>query len=192
MAARNEIITCEQPKLIALVAFLLVLFVKWRGRASFDWRKIERMTKKEISAGGVVYRNIGQDVQILLIVDRYRKLAFAKGRMEEGETIEHAALREIKEETNIVGKIIQPLIINYYQFEHTEFGHVEKETHYFLVEAVSGDLKAQTEEIRGVQWHDAAEAWALHNLNGYENNRVILKMALEILGFLGEESELKV
>lgn len=150
------------------------------------------MTKKEISAGGVVYRKIGHDVQILLIVDRYRKLAFAKGRTEAGETIEQAALREIQEETNIVGKIIQPLTINYYQFEHNEYGHVEKETHYYLVEAISGELKAQTEEIRGVQWHNAAEAWTLHNLNGYENNRDILKIALETLGFLGNDSEPKV
>ncbi|KRE59702.1 NUDIX hydrolase [Paenibacillus sp. Soil750] len=148
--------------------------------------------KKEISAGGVVYRQIGDEIQILLIEDRYRKLAFAKGRMEAGETIEQAALREIKEETNIDGKIIQPLIINYYQFEHTEHGQVEKETHYYLVEALSGELKAQTEEIRGVKWHDATDAWAEHNLNGYENNRGILKMALEILGFLGEEDEMKV
>ncbi|OAS16543.1 NTP pyrophosphohydrolase [Paenibacillus oryzisoli] len=148
--------------------------------------------KKEISAGGVVYRQIGDDFQILLIEDRYRKLAFAKGRMEAGETIEQAALREIKEETNIDGKIIQPLIINYYQFEHTEHGQVEKETHYYLVEALSGELKAQTEEIRGVKWHGAADVWAEHNLNGYENNRGILRMALEILGFLGEEDEMNV
>lgn len=148
--------------------------------------------KKEISAGGVVYRQIGDVIQIMLIVDRYRKLAFAKGRMETGETIEQAALREIKEETNIDGKIIQPLTINYYQFEHTEYGQVEKETHYYLVEALSGELKAQTEEIRGVEWHNAADAWAEHNLNGYENNRGILKMALEILGFLGEEDEMNV
>lgn len=148
--------------------------------------------KKEISAGGVVYRQIGDEIQILLIEDRYRKLAFAKGRMEAGETIEQAALREIKEETNIDGKIIQSLIINYYQFEHTEHGQVEKETHYYLVEALSDELKAQTEEIRGVKWHGAADAWAEHNLNGYENNRGILKMALEILGFLGEEDEMKV
>ncbi|MDR6549883.1 NUDIX domain-containing protein [Paenibacillus qinlingensis] len=150
------------------------------------------MTKKEISAGGVVYRKIGQEVHILLIVDRYRKLAFAKGRMEAGETIEQAALREIREETNIVGRIIQPLTINYYQFEHSEHGHVEKETHYFLVEAISGELKAQTEEIRDVQWHTAEDAWTLHHQNGYENNRVILKMALESLGFLGDRSEMKV
>ena len=38
------------------------------------------MSHKEISAGGVVYRNVNDQIQIQLITDRYGKISFAKGK----------------------------------------------------------------------------------------------------------------
>lgn len=140
------------------------------------------MAAKEISAGGVVYRKSEEGLEIQLIVDRYTKISLAKGKMEPGETIEETALREIQEETGLIGKIIEPVDVIKYTYEHASLGTVDKEVHYYLVEALSGDLQPQVEEIKGVAWYKPLEAWEKQKQNGYNNNDKILKQALQKLG----------
>ncbi|PYI51810.1 NUDIX hydrolase [Paenibacillus flagellatus] len=136
---------------------------------------------KEISAGGVVYRTREGRTEIQLIQDRYGKTTLAKGKMEPGETIEQTALREIREETGIVGRIVAKLEQVDYQYTHAEHGVVDKEVHYYLVEAEGGELQAQVEEIRGVEWLDPAEAWKRQTSSGYGNNDSVLRKALDTL-----------
>lgn len=140
------------------------------------------MAYKEISAGGVVYRLDNGKLQIQLITDRYGKMSFAKGKQEQGETVEETALREIWEETGVTGAIVQPIDIIAYTYQHNVHGEVDKEVHYYLVESKEGDLKAQIEEIRGVDWYNPQEAWEKQRTAGYDNNDFILKKALELLG----------
>lgn len=139
------------------------------------------MNRKEISAGGVVYRQKDGVLQIQLIQDRYGKTSLAKGKMESGETVEQTALREIWEETGIVGKIISPVDIIAYKYNHPEYGVVDKEVHYYLVEAAEGTLKPQIEEINGVDWYEPQTAWKKQRQSGYSNNDIILRKALELL-----------
>src|SRR6476661_467896 len=117
--------------------------------------------KKEISAGGVVYRRHDGVLEIQLIEDRFGRMTLAKGKMEAGATVEQPALREIQEETGILGKITAPLNIITYLYEHAEMGAVQKEVHYYLVEAGEGLLQAQVEEITGVAWYEPLAAWQL-------------------------------
>lgn len=138
--------------------------------------------KKEISAGGVVYRKEDGMLQIQLITDRYGKISLAKGKMEPGETIEQTALREILEETGLNGRIIQHVDMIAYTYQHPEYGEVDKEVHYYLVESLGGDLQPQIEEIKGVAWYQPEEAWRLQRQGGYDNNDVILSKALSMLG----------
>lgn len=137
---------------------------------------------KEISAGGVVFRRIDGEVQIQLIQDRYGKISLPKGKMEPGETIEQTALREIVEETGMEGVIIEPIDQIKYKYNHESKGSVDKEVHYYLVEAVGGKLQAQVEEIRGVEWFEPSEAWRRQRQSGYNNNDRILAGALKLLG----------
>jgi 8-oxo-dGTP pyrophosphatase MutT (NUDIX family) len=138
---------------------------------------------KEISAGGVVYRKQGDKIHIQMIQDRYGKITLAKGKMEAGETVEQTALREIWEETGITGRIQEPLEVIKYQYSTQALGTVDKEVHYYLVEAVSGDLHAQVEEIRGVEWLEALDAWQQQKQFGYDNNDRVLHKALQKLGY---------
>lgn len=140
------------------------------------------MAAKEISAGGVVYRRSDDGIEIQLILDRYGKISLAKGKMEPGETIEQTALREIQEETGLIGKIIEPVDVIKYTYEHASLGTVDKEVHYYLVEALGGDLQPQVEEINGVAWYNPLEAWDKQKQNGYDNNDKILEQALHKLG----------
>jgi 8-oxo-dGTP pyrophosphatase MutT (NUDIX family) len=138
---------------------------------------------KEISAGGVVFRRTkAGDIEIQLIQDRYGRTSLPKGKMEPGETVEQTALREILEETGIRGTIRQPLALIEYQYKHADKGLIDKEVHYYLVEASSGELVAQLEEIRGVDWYKPHKAWEKQQASGYDNNDDILRKALQQLG----------
>lgn len=137
---------------------------------------------KEISAGGVVFRRTGDQVMIQLIEDRYGRITLAKGKMEPGETTEQTALREIEEETGIRGRIHQKLETVSYQYEHPMHGPIEKEVHYYLVQAMDGTHEAQVEEIHAVDWVSPEEAWSKQTKQGYPNNEIVLKRALQLLG----------
>ncbi|WP_270172305.1 NUDIX hydrolase [Paenibacillus sp. SYP-B4298] len=136
----------------------------------------------EISAGGVVYRRLNNELQVQLIQDRYGKISLPKGKMEAGETVEQTALREIEEETGMVGRIVEPIDQIKYRYYDAVKGAVDKEVHYYLVEAVGGELHAQVEEIRGVEWFTPQEAWRRQKQSGYDNNDRILAGALRLLG----------
>ncbi|NEW05184.1 NUDIX domain-containing protein [Paenibacillus sp. SYP-B3998] len=137
---------------------------------------------KEISAGGVVFRRQNGELQIQMIQDRYGKMTLAKGKMEPGETVEETALREILEETGIHGQIVESVEMIAYQYTNPSVGLVDKEVHYYLVEAIDGSLQAQVEEIRGVEWLEPQEAWRQQQESGYDNNNSVLGTALLKLG----------
>lgn len=137
---------------------------------------------KEMSGGGVVYRRRDGQLEIQLIEDRFGKITIAKGKMEPGETIEETALREIEEETGIVGELIDKIMVGGYTYEHETLGKVEKKVYYFLVEARKGEHVAQVEEISGVGWYNPERAWELQQTRGYDNNSELLRVALGKLG----------
>ena len=75
--------------------------------------------------------------------------------MEPGENQSNKPrLREIVEETGMEGLIIAPIDQIKYKYNHETKGIIDKEVHYYLVEAIGGKLQAQVEEIRGVEWFD--------------------------------------
>jgi len=137
---------------------------------------------KEISAGGVVYRRVDGRIEIQLIRDRFGRMTLPKGKMEPGETTWQTALREIEEETGIRGRIAAPIDRVTYTYTGRDNETVEKEVHYYLVEAVGGALRAQEEEIGGVGWHSPGEAWRLQRAEGYDNNDRVLAGAFRLLG----------
>src|SRR5581483_3354928 len=51
----------------------------------------------EFSAGGVIYRKTGEDFEVALIHVRNR-WGLPKGHVEEGERVEEAALREVRDD----------------------------------------------------------------------------------------------
>ncbi len=67
-------------------------------------------------------------------------------KVEEGEDIEVAALREVKEETGLDVELIRKLTVLDNPFPGT------KETHVFLGRIIGGQLNYSTEEILDLQW----------------------------------------
>jgi 8-oxo-dGTP pyrophosphatase MutT (NUDIX family) len=135
----------------------------------------------EKTAGGVVYRIQNGRLEVLLIHDRFGYISIPKGHLENDETVEEAALREIEEETGIRGKIVgEPLGVIEYDYRLGGRSG-RKNVTYFLVEAVSGETAAQLEEIRDVMWYPLDTVSELHKKRGYENNQAIIEEAVNRL-----------
>lgn len=129
-----------------------------------------------------MYKYVAGQLQILMIEDRYGKWTLPKGKQEAGETLRETALREIWEETGIKGSVVTPITIIHYQFKKSEgTRHVDKEVHYYLVQALSGTEKPQLEEINRVQWFPTDVAWDRQLQSGYDNNNYVLERALQFL-----------
>ena len=109
-----------------------------------------------IKAGGGIVKN--EDEEILLIFRR-NKWDLPKGKLDENETIEACAIREVQEETGLEKLIIErPAGISYHTY--TQFGkHFLKESHWFEMKANGKEpLIPQTEEdITEIKWVNPKE-----------------------------------
>jgi len=134
--------------------------------------------RTERSAGGVVTRRIDGAVHFLLIRDPYGKLGLPKGHVENGETAEDAALREVGEETGLTGVVMGPSLGTtdwYFRFEGRL---IHKYCQYFLMGSQSGDPEPEREEgITECRWLPLDEAIAEV---AYDNAREVVRVARQL------------
>lgn len=121
---------------------------------------------EEVSAGGLVIDRAGTDPKAALIgrTDRRGRLLWSlpKGHIETGETAQQAAIREVAEETGIVGRVVATLGTISFWFV-IEDRRVHKTVHHHLLLAEGGALSAEDEEVSEVAWvplRDLAERLA--------------------------------
>lgn len=109
--------------------------------------------KKIIKAGGGLVRN-GEGE--LLLIFRRGKWDLPKGKLDEGETIEACALREVEEETGVKHLALGELIsVTWHEYFDKWIGEeVIKETHWFKMDVAGVPaLVPQTEEdITAIEW----------------------------------------
>ncbi|MCS7203826.1 MAG: NUDIX hydrolase [Thermodesulfovibrio sp.] len=131
--------------------------------------------KRVFSAGGVVYKCEKDQLKILIIATKDKTVwSFPKGLIEEGEDEKEAALREIKEETGIEGRVVEKLGEVSYWFV-MEGQKYYKTVKYFLVEYVGGEVEPSW-EIDDVKWFSAEEV--MERLS-YRSDKEIFKKAIE-------------
>lgn len=110
---------------------------------------------EETSAGGLVVDLTGPTPQAALIgrVDRRGRMLWSlpKGHVEAGETTEMAAVREVREETGISGRVVAPLGTIDFWFV-AEDRRVHKTVHHFLLTATGGELSDADVEVAAVAW----------------------------------------
>ena len=119
-------------------------------------RRPPRMPKvEETSAGGLVVDRTGEHLRAALIArhDRRGRLVWSlpKGHLEEGETPEDAAIREVEEETGIRGRVLAPLGVIDFWFI-AENRRIHKTVHHYLMEASGGELSDEDAEVVEVAW----------------------------------------
>ena len=90
--------------------------------------------------GAVVYAREGDDVYLAMVHDIFGHWTLAKGKLEEGETVEEGTKREIKEEIGLDIELKEKIGENEYIASHPEKGKFRKRVTYFLAEAPFEDL----------------------------------------------------
>jgi 8-oxo-dGTP pyrophosphatase MutT (NUDIX family) len=137
--------------------------------------------RREVSAGGVVYRRERGGVEIALAARRTRggELVWGlpKGQIESGESAAEAAVREVREETGLESEVEASLGDTRY-FYVWDGARIRKVVHMFLLRAIGGDVSAHDDEMEDVRWFPAAEAV---RRAAYRGERDVLQRAVDRL-----------
>jgi 8-oxo-dGTP pyrophosphatase MutT (NUDIX family) len=139
-------------------------------------------TERLVSAGGVIYRVVDGKLEVALI--RVGEVwGLPKGLIEEHESLEAAALREVAEETGLAGELIGKIGEINYSFVRDK--RYFKTVHFFLFRCVGGSVEAHDSEVDEVRWFSFSEAM---EALAYPNERKMLveaeRMLKGLAGFL--------
>lgn len=126
------------------------------GKESFTFSEKERFEKffasyRKIRAAGGIVRDRQGDVLMIL---RKGKWDFPKGKVENGETVERAAIREVSEETGVENlEIIRALPSTFHTYLTEEIPILKENCWFEMRCSEYSELIPQTEEeISAVLW----------------------------------------
>jgi 8-oxo-dGTP pyrophosphatase MutT (NUDIX family) len=151
-------------------------------------RSPERLrTVHETSAGGLVIDGIdgpsdGQVAALIGRLDRRGRMLWSlpKGHIEQGETAEQTAIREVAEETGIQGSVLAALGSIDYWFV-TEGRRVHKTVHHYLMRFLEGELSDEDVEVTEVAWVPLMD---LPSRLAYADERKLAQVAGELIAKL--------
>jgi 8-oxo-dGTP pyrophosphatase MutT (NUDIX family) len=130
--------------------------------------------KRQTSSGGVIFRRRGGSAEVALVSVKSGKVwCLPKGLIDKGETPDVTAVREVREESGLTGRIVGELgDITYWYYIKGENVKCRKTVHFFLLEYVSGDTEQHDFEVDDSQWFP-------------------IEMALDKISFKGDRSVLE-
>lgn len=137
------------------------------------WQKFAAHYKRVSAAGGIVQRENGD----ILFIKRLGKWDLPKGKVEPGETLPDAAVREVMEETELDWLKIQYFIDTTFHMYREKTGQmVLKDTHWFKMEFLgTKEAKPQVEEgITEVSWKNDQDIENQVFKNTFQNIHLIL------------------
>lgn len=142
-------------------------------------RRRRLRTVDETSAGGLVVDHGTGAAAVIGRLDRRGRLLWSlpKGHIEAGETAEQAAVREVEEETGIIGAVVATLGTIDFWFV-AEDRRVHKTVHHFLLRALGGELSDADVEVAEVAWVPLGE---LESRLAYADERRLVRRANELL-----------
>lgn len=143
----------------------------------------------EQKAGAVVYIWNEEELYFALLHDVFGHWTLSKGSVEEGETPEEAAIREVKEEMGIDIKEVKNLLGDTeYVANHPEKGKHRKQVKYFLAEAKEfvEPVLGESGGLDDAKWFKAKD---IADLNFY--NDIVPLMTQSITIVMQEKQEKK-
>lgn len=143
--------------------------------ADETFKSFSRRFDKIVAAGGIVYNKAGQ----LLLIRRQGKWDLPKGKKDEGEKIEDAAIREVKEECGLQRITLKGFCTRSYHTYFMEGKRVLKTTDWYdMLSAGSETPVPQLEEnITEVRWFVPSEL-NIETLDTYKSIKSVLRIAL--------------
>ncbi|MCQ2471560.1 MAG: NUDIX domain-containing protein [Clostridia bacterium] len=130
----------------------------------------------ERSCGAVVFREIGGMTRFLLIKNkRSAHWGFPKGHVEQGETDQQTAYREVLEETGIRINILPDFVT---KSQYSIQGKVEKSVNIYLATTEDTNTIIQKEEIEDYVWLGYEKAKTRLK---FENDHAILDKAVDYI-----------
>jgi 8-oxo-dGTP diphosphatase len=140
------------------------------------------MSRREISAGCVVYRSSSEIADVALIQPRDRKAwALPKGLIERGEEPQTAARREALEETGLSGTIVTKIDTIKYSYLakwETPPIRVFKIVTFYLLKFTEGDPSHHDGEVDRVEWFPIDKAIASAS---YPQEKTIIRKAKDMI-----------
>lgn len=131
------------------------------------------------AAGGLVL-NPAREILFIL---RRGKWDLPKGKLDEGESLDQCAVREVMEETGLQHvKLVEPLLVTYHTYDESG-RHILKESHWFLMHCPTDQplTPQEAEQITDIRWVPANE------LEAYMNNTFpLIKDILRESGMSGK------
>jgi len=139
-------------------------------------------TLEQISAGGVAFRQNNSDFEIAIIsVNPSRRWQLPKGIVDEGETPEIAALREVREEAGIETDLLEPIETIEYWYVGDENGErvrFHKFVHFFLLKYQNGDVRNHDFEVAEARWVKAEEA---EKMLAFKSEKAVVEKAVKMI-----------
>lgn len=123
------------------------------------------------AAGGLVCRpGPAGLVQVALVHRRrYDDWTLPKGKLDEGETLEEAGLREVEEETGLACRLVRPVACTEYQDGKGR----DKIVFYWVMKPLAGRFEPG-QEVDDLRWLTVDESLGVLS---YERDRALLQLA---------------
>ena len=136
--------------------------------------------KKQTSSGGVIFRNSRKGIEAALIAVKNKTVwCLPKGAIDKNEDFQTAAVREVREETGLLGEIIDEIgKISYWYFSKDENVRFNKTVYFYLMEYKSGSTDAHDQEVDEARWFLIDEA--INKLT-YKGEKEILQKARQMI-----------
>lgn len=140
-------------------------------------------TVHQISAGGVAYRESEGDLSIAVIrTAEEGRWQLPKGIVDPGETLEAAALREVREEAGIDCEIVETLETIEYWFVGSYDGprkRYHKKVAFYLMRYLAGDVEDHDHEVTEARWVAFDEALEMLS---FKNEKDVVEKARKMIG----------
>ncbi|HSK71644.1 MAG TPA: NUDIX hydrolase [Pyrinomonadaceae bacterium] len=140
------------------------------------------LTLDQVSAGGAAFRQNGADFEIAIVsVKPSMRWQLPKGIVDEGETIEQTALREVREEAGIETEILEKIeTVEYWYFgnKNGERVRFHKYVHFFLMKYLSGETENHDHEVAEARWVKIDEAI---KMLAFKSEKAVIEMAGELI-----------
>ncbi|MCL4561012.1 MAG: NUDIX hydrolase [Chloroflexi bacterium] len=142
----------------------------------------EFRTITRVSAGGVAFRCRNGQIEIVIIsVGEKSRWQLPKGLVDDGETLEKTARREVREEAGVLTEPLESIHTIQYWYYATEEGQrvrVHKTVHFFLLQYLSGDPQDHDQEVNEARWVELDKA---EGMLAFDSEREVVARAKNLI-----------